>query len=139
MMATETRLAEIELETKNDWDAGAPVAGRGYSLMDAPLIGRPAGVRLDNDGMHEWWLEPDSSWTLEHDGTGWRATSEAWPSSRLHVMRLADAAEPYGSYVGALPLAGKESGTFELVKGVTYTLRLGANTDKTGTVIILSA
>lgn len=133
------RLAEIELEIKNDWDASTPEAGRHLHGDGAPLVARPAGVRLDNDGCHAWWLESGSSWTLEHDGVGWRATSQAWPSSREHVMRLADASGPHGSYVDALPLAGREGGTFALVKGVTYTLRLGADTDMTRTVIVLSA
>lgn len=136
MNATQVRLADIELETKNDWDAGMPEAGRGYSPADAPLVARPRGVRLDNDGVYAWWLESGAVWTLAHDGVGWRAISEAWPSSREHVMRLADAAGPQGSYVGALPLV---DGEFLLVEGVTYTLRLGASTDMSRTVIILSA
>lgn len=135
MTATETRLAEIELETKNDWDVSAPVAGRSYSAMDAPLIARPKGVQLENDGVYAWWLEPDSSWTLEHDGVGWRAASPAWPSSREHVMRLADANGPRGSFVGALPTA---TGDFALEQGVTYSLRLGADQSMTRTVAILS-
>lgn len=136
MTATETRLAEVKLDVKTDWDAAVPVTGRGYSAADAPLIARPKDVRLENDGVYEYWLESDSSWTLEHDGVGWRAISEAWPSSQAHVMRLADAAGPRGTFVESLSLVG--GGAYQLQRGVTYRLRLGADQGMSRTVIILS-
>lgn len=132
---TPTRLADIEIETKKDWDAVAPVAGRTYSSQDAPLLAQPAGVRLDNDGCYHNWLEVGATWELRWDGIGWRATSEAWPTSREHIMRLADATGPHGAYVGALPTA---AGDFVLEQGVTYSLRLGADLGATRTVAILS-
>lgn len=138
MNATGVRVAELATEYRMEVDAGAPEQGwRGaMSLESAPLTARPAKVRLDNDGMHEWWVEPGAVWTLAYDGVGWRAQCPAWPSSLTHVMRLADAEKPYGSWVGALPLA--DGGTFTLVEGVTYQIRLGANADVTGSAIILS-
>ena len=136
MMATQTRVAEIALEAKSDWDVSMPVAGRGYSLADAPLLVQPAGVRLDNDGCFTHWLEPDSSWTLHHDGTGWRAQCKDHSYSLAHAMRLADANGPKDSFVGRLPLAA--GGEFELIEGVTYVLRIGANKELTKSVLILS-
>lgn len=135
---TPTRVAEIEFEVKRDWDAGAPVAGRHLIGDGLPLMVQPTKVRLDNDGKHHHWIEMSATWTLTHDGVGWRATTDAagWEGSREHVMRLADAAGPFGSsYVGALPTG---TGDFVLEPGVTYQLRLGADAGRSKTILILS-
>lgn len=136
-MTATTLVAEIKFEVQNDWDSAVPVAGRHLHGDGAPLVVRPARVRLDNDGCHNWWLEPGAIWTLTDDGVGWRATTDApgWEASLTHVMRLADAAAPFGSFVGALPTG---AGEYRLTPGVTYQLRLGADAGRSKTVLILS-
>lgn len=138
MTATQTRVAEIALETKKSWNADAPEAGRTLTSESAPLVGQPAGVRLDNDGCYYDWLEMGATWVLTSDGMGWRATTDApgWEYSREHVLRLADATGPHGSFIDYLPLA--DGGTFTLEQGVTYCLRLGADKGMTRTIIVLS-
>lgn len=139
-MITETarKVAEIEFEQQLDHNADAPEHGRTHTLMDAPLMAQPRRIRLDNDGCHSHWISPGAVWTLEHDGTGWRATTDApgWEGSREHVMRLADVNGPHGSYVNTLPLA--DGGRTMLLRGTTYQLRLGADRSLTRTVLILS-
>lgn len=132
---TPMRVAEIAFEVKGDWDAGMPEAGRHLHGDGAPLTVQPRGVRLDNDGEHYHWIQPGAVWTLTHDGVGWRAQSEAWPSSLTHVMRLARAGAPFGSYVGALPTG---TGEYGLTLGVTYQLRLGADAGRSKTILTLS-
>lgn len=136
---TARRVAEIIFEQKLEWDSSAPEYGATHTLMASPFLVQPKGIRLDNDGVHEYWIGIDATWTLTHDGVGWRATTDApgWEASREHVMRLADASKPKGAaFVGALPT---ETSEFGLTQGVTYQLRLGADAGRTKTILVLSA
>jgi hypothetical protein len=77
---------------------------------------RPAGVGVRNDGFRSHWMAPGQSFSLAHDGTGWRVTSPSWTDG--HILRLVDAVDGR-ALVGALPTAqgvvDMGAGVYELV------------------------
>jgi hypothetical protein len=65
---------------------------------------RPAGVRLDNDGIRNWWIAGEGiRYYLDHDGTGWRVTDDVGPDDG-HLYRMALVGSQRGTaYAVALP------------------------------------
>ncbi len=117
-MNTAIDLALIAYETEAaDW--GYPEDGPSGADYYPRTARRPAGVRLDNDGVMQYWLPSTSRrYQLAHDGVGWRVTEKHLSG---HVWRLADAAAAKDTFIDWLPL--EDGSRLTLDPSRTYELK----------------
>lgn len=129
---TSSKVAEIAVEYALR-DGGVDMFGRSGRDDNAPIYVRPRGVRLDNDGCLEFWInfrvEAGLIWTLTHDGVGWRA-QRADGAHAEHVYRLADTSAARGTYVDVLP--AMDGGQVTLDPSAVYRLQVEIDWDRGG-------
>ncbi|MFI2270666.1 hypothetical protein, partial [Micromonospora aurantiaca (nom. illeg.)] len=81
---------------------------------------RPTDRPLRNDGVWRHWLADGHVYDLNHDGTGWHATSPQWTEREAtHLYRLAEPLD--GALRGDLPAADGQTITLDTAR--TYQIR----------------